>query len=263
METSKPRAEATLSWKKLASLVFRRSLTYGNSYLIISYVLLFVFLAILSLVHAPASKETSSALGKIATYYGLHSVSALLLSSTYTTLIPLFCIVGSMGPMMIFTADRDKGVLEYLMSAGANPSTFFASTTVASLGLVTILLVPAVAASTAVVYLSNGGLPHLYLENLTYFSIPMAYATVALESVAGMTWSALTRRRPGMNSPIGIAPVIGLVPILIVIYAEFFVPAPLIPVLVLAVSAATVISLVIVTSAALSRLAGERFLPTG
>ncbi len=263
METHKSSNESTLSWKKLTSLTFRRSLTYGNYYLIIAYVLLFVLLGVLSLIHVSASKETSSALGKVAAYYGLRSASALLLSSTYTTLIPLFCIVGSMGPMMIFTADRDKGVLEYLMSAGANPSTFFTSTTMASLGLVTMLLVPSVIASTAAVYFLNGNVPLLFLENVAYFSIPMAYATVALESVAGMTWSALTRRRPGMNSPIGVAPVIGLIPVLIVIYGEFFVPAPLIPILSLAVTGAVVISLAIVIGTALSRFAGERFLPTG
>ncbi|MDP7976073.1 MAG: hypothetical protein RAK25_02880 [TACK group archaeon] len=186
------------------------------------------------------------ALLALGSYYGMHNVSVLLLSSTYTTLIALFCAVGSMGPLILFTADRDRGVLEYLMGVGANPSTFFASTTLSALVLVTMIRIPLVALSAALIYFLNGSIPYLYLYDLAYFSISASYVSVSLEAIAGMTWSALTRRRAGMNTPIGVAPLIGLIPVLIVFYAQFLVLARLIPALSLTVTGAFAACLVLV-----------------
>jgi hypothetical protein len=45
-----------------------------------------------------------------------------------------------------------------------------------------------------------------------FYTLPMSYASQAFAATVGMYWSALSSPRQGLNSPIGLAPFIGILP---------------------------------------------------
>ncbi len=60
------------------------------------------------------------------------------------------------------------------------------------------------------------------LENaILGYTVPMAYASALFATVGGIIWSALSTPRAGMNSPVGLAPMLGIAPpVLVLVVAE-------------------------------------------
>jgi ABC-type transport system involved in cytochrome c biogenesis permease component len=61
-------------------------------------------------------------------------------SASFPIILPIFASVASMAGLSVFTSDRLKGVLEYLMAYGVSPRRIFVNILVASMVLVTVLL---------------------------------------------------------------------------------------------------------------------------
>jgi hypothetical protein len=139
-------------------------------------------------------------------------------TSAYPFLLPIFVVVGSMGAMVVFTNDRTKGVLEYLLAYGFSPRRLFASFLVTALALGAVVLSAALVAGLGVYaargHPVTGQLATLLLE----YSIPMGFTCVAFGSTVGMFWTALSSPRAGMNSPIGLIPFIGILPALVTLF---------------------------------------------
>lgn len=146
---------------------------------------------------------------------GVASGSAFV--SSFPLLLPVFGTVGSLGGIMVFTSDRMKGALEYFLAYGLSPKRLFANVVVAAIVLVSVV----VGIGTAVglgAYLARGhALTATLVEAILGYAIPMAYASAALTTMLSMYWSALSSPRSGMNSPIGLAPLIGVLPPLAVL----------------------------------------------
>lgn len=143
---------------------------------------------------------------------GLGFAGGSAFTSTVPTLLPIFGVVGSMGALTIFTNDRMKGVLEYLMAYGVSPRRLFTNVLLAGLALVTVVLGVALGVGLSV-YLGRGrslGLEFTLL--LGIYTLPMTYASVAFATTVGMYWTSLSSPRMGMNSPTGLAPFIGILP---------------------------------------------------
>lgn len=195
-----PRDANAMDTASLIRTTIRRSISFGKVYLGIGIVLPLV--EILPLVAA-----TSSAGPQAPAFVG--ELPALIL--------PMFAILGSIGGLLVFTSDRNKGVYEYLIAYGVDTSTIFWSTIAATVCLVLIPLSFGVAEAAVALALS-GGLSAAFVELLVVYTIPLSLAAAAFMCTAGMIWSALTTQMPGVNSPVGIAPLLGIAPVLLVFF---------------------------------------------
>ena len=142
----------------------------------------------------------------------LDVVSGYSFASAFPLLLPIFASVGSMGGLAVFTSDRLKGTLEYFMAYGISPRRLFLNFLIASLVLVTIVLSVAVGVGVGL-YLARGNsfTPGLAIA-LGLYAVPMSFASAAFATTMGMYWSTLSSPRTGLNSPIGLAPLIGIFP---------------------------------------------------
>ncbi|MGI0131399.1 MAG: hypothetical protein ACREEC_14830 [Thermoplasmata archaeon] len=144
-----------------------------------------------------------------------------LFASTFPLEAPLFATLGSLGGLMIFAGDRTKGVFEYLIAYGVKPVTLFVNGLLASIAVSTVVLGGILLVGLGIFY-GSGGATTLDLEKtLGLYTVPMTYAGTTFLTTAGMYWSSLASPRMGVNSPVGIAPLLGIAPtILILIIAE-------------------------------------------
>ncbi len=190
------------SQRKLPSLMrvtLRRGAVAGRFYLVIGVVVSLI-LAIVLLRTAHATTE---------------------FASVFPLEIPLFASLGAMGGLLLFVNDRSKGVLEYFISYGVRPQTLYVNSLLVTVSLSSIVLGSALAVGLAA-YIATGNPLTSGLENsLLGYTIPMTYASALFASICGIIWSALSTPRTGVNSPVGLAPVLGIAPpILVLVVAE-------------------------------------------
>jgi len=219
---------------------FRRALSFGRIYLVIG-----MFLPLLFAV------QVSAAGGK---------AGASVLDQIYPLILPVFVVLGSLGALMIFSSDKDKGVYEYLIAYGVDASTIFWSVIVATMGIVTLVLAVSLAVTIAALAATGGALSVGFGELILFYTIPLSYAATMFMSMAGMIWSQLTTRVAGVNSPAGVAPLLGIAPVLAVFLAATQVGSGDLLYLVGGVSVAMIWAVVVMASVANSRMQRERFL---
>jgi hypothetical protein len=114
--------------------------------------------------------------------------------------------------MITFSNDRMKGVFEYLIAYGVRPRILFATSLIASMAVMTILVGVSVGAVLGVSLVVWHGIPLDLSELVGLYSIPMSYTSAGLACMEGMYWTALSSPRGGMNSPIGLMPMVGVAP---------------------------------------------------
>jgi len=144
--------------------------------------------------------------------------SAASFTSSYPLFTPIFGVVGSMGGLLVFTGDRTKGVLEYLLAYGYSPRRLFANVLLTTVVLVSVVVGIGVSASLGV-YLGEGHpITTALVIGLGVYAVPMTFACAAFASTVGVYWTALSSIRQGMNSPVGIIPFIGILPSLVTLF---------------------------------------------
>lgn len=133
-------------------------------------------------------------------------------ATSFPLLLPIFGVVGSLGGLIVFSNDRIKGVLEYLLAYGVTPQQVFFSILVAALTLQAVVVGAGLTAGV-VVYLANGRTLTANLAlDFGLYSVPMSIASVIFAATVGTYWTTLSSPRSGMNSPIGLIPMIGILP---------------------------------------------------
>jgi hypothetical protein len=142
---------------------------------------------------------------------------SLGLSSTgftvgFPILLPIFASVGSMGGLQVFSSDRQKGTLEYLLAYGVSPRRLFLNVLLTSLSLVSVILAVSVSIGVGVYVAGGNPLDATFVELLLIYGFPMSYAASAFASTVGMYWTSLSSPSAGLNSPIGFAPLLGILP---------------------------------------------------
>jgi hypothetical protein len=173
----------------------------------------------------------------------------------------VFVVLGASGALMIFGSDKDKGVYEYMLAYGVDVSTIFWSIIAAAMGLVTLVLaVSLVLTVGALAFTSPGALSVVFGELVILYTIPLSYAAAMLMSMTGMIWSQLTTRRPGVNSPVGVAPLLGIAPVLVVLFLAIGPGAGDIVYVVGAASVVMILAVVALASVASRKMQRERFL---
>lgn len=193
-------------------------------------------------------------------FYGviLGVVSGPTFASVFPVLLPVVSTTGGMGAMMVFTNDRVKGVLEYLLAYGFSPLRLFANILAAALLLETLVLGVTISAGVGVDRLAGHPLSPSLAQAIAEYTIPMGLASVALATTIGMVWTALSSPREGLSSPIGLVPLLGVGPALVtLIVAEVVASATRLPVHV--VTSAAILLVAVAVLATLSRI--ERLLP--
>ncbi len=244
---SPPPVEGSARLGALISTNFRRAFNFGKIYVAMGMVLPLLFIAELS-VAGSSTSAASTPVGPI-------------VSQIYPLLLPVFVVLGASGALMIFASDKDKGVYEYMLAYGVDVSTIFWSIIAATMGLVTLVLAVSLILSVGVLAFTNAGaLSVAFGELVLFYTIPLSYAAAMLMSMTGMIWSQLTARRPGVNSPVGIAPLLGIAPVLVVLLLAVGPGSGHILYVVGGASAAMILAVVALASIASGKMQRERFL---
>ncbi len=146
-------------------------------------------------------------------------------------LLPVFAVSGALGGATVFTNDRMKGVLEYLVAYGLTPRRVLGNVLVAGLVQVTVILSVGVAAGVLTHRLAGFAITAKLVEALLLYSFPMSYLTVGLMTTIGVFWTALSSPRAGMTSSVGVLPLIGVAPTTGVLVAALALPGYGVPIL--------------------------------
>jgi len=127
-------------------------------------------------------------------------------------------VVGSMGGLLVFTSDRTKGVLEYLIAYGYSPRRLFANVLSTTLVLVSIVVGIGVSGSLGAYFAAGHTVTSTLAIGMGVYAVPMTFACAAFASTVGVYWTTLSSPRQGINSPIGLIPFIGILPALATIF---------------------------------------------
>jgi hypothetical protein len=187
-------------------------------------------------------------------------LSSSSFTSTFPLEVPLFAVVGSIGGLMTFTSDRTKGVFEYLIAYGVRPRTLFLDSLASTGALVGILLGLSLLVGFGAATASGLPLTGALAKSVALYTIPMSFAGALFTATVGMIWSSVSSPRTGMNNPVGLAPMVGIAPTVLVLIVAESVPSSDFY-YVTAGAAALIIVVVVILVAMSARLMGrERFL---
>ncbi|HUZ80072.1 MAG TPA: hypothetical protein VMV28_05595 [Thermoplasmata archaeon] len=147
--------------------------------------------------------------------FGAHSSTAFV--QTFPLEVPLFAVLGSIGGLMTFTSDRTKGVFEYLIAYGIRPRTLFINGLLSAAALTGLILGFALMVGLGLAAAEGVLLTPDLWKSIVLYTIPMSFAGALFTATVGMIWSSLSSPRTGINSPVGIAPMVGIAPTLLVL----------------------------------------------
>lgn len=150
--------------------------------------------------------------GMIVFYSAAFGIGGPLFVSIGTVVLPIFAVTGGIGGALVFTNDRTKGVLEYLVAYGLSPRRILANALIAGLIQVSIILGVGIAAGLTTYLLSGYTLTLELPTVLLVYTFPMSYLTVTLMTTVGVFWTSLSSPRSGLNSPLGVLPLLGVLP---------------------------------------------------
>lgn len=145
-------------------------------------------------------------------YAAAFGLEGPLFTSIGTLVLPIFAVSGGIGGALVFANDRTKGVLEYLVAYGLSARRILFNVLIAGLVQATIVLGVGTVAGVSSYLLSGYALTPQLPEALLTYTFPMSYLTVCMMTTVGVFWTSLSSPRAGMNSPIGVLPLIGVAP---------------------------------------------------
>ena len=129
-----------------------------------------------------------------------------------------------------------------------------------AVGLVTIILSISISIVTVVLFFSNGSIPFQYVELLIIYTIPLSYTVAMFTTMIGTIWSSLTTRRAGVNSPVGLAPIFGVLPLTVVLVISEIIGTSYLTIFTGGVSAALLVVVAVTIFASNKRMVRERFI---
>jgi len=139
--------------------------------------------------------------------------------SSYPLVAPIFPVVGSSGAIVVFTNDRIKGVLEYLLAYGMTPRRIFLNVLGSAMLLVAVVTTATIGVGVGLFVARGHSIGTTLALDLLVYSVPMSFLCVAFATTVGMMWTSLSSPRAGMNSPIGLIPFVGILPAIITLFA--------------------------------------------
>ncbi|MCI4349884.1 MAG: hypothetical protein L3J93_06695, partial [Thermoplasmata archaeon] len=98
------------------------------------------------------------------------------------------------------------------------------------------------------------------IQVVLLYTIPITYAGAVFTIMVGMIWSAVSSPRAGINSPVGLAPLIGVAPQLLVFLVAISYPPADTPFIGVGASALLIAAVLTLTALSNRLLVRERFL---
>jgi hypothetical protein len=144
---------------------------------------------------------------------------------TFPLLIPLFAVLGSTGGLLTFTSDRTKGVFEYLIAYGIPPRSLFFNGLISTIAMSGIILGLSLTVGLGGAIARGVVLDQSFVEAIGYYTVPISFAGALFTSTVGMIWSTVSTPSSGINSPVGIAPIFGIAPVVLVLVVAESAPA--------------------------------------
>ncbi|HEV8050201.1 MAG TPA: hypothetical protein VGP88_06365 [Thermoplasmata archaeon] len=190
--------------------------------------------------------------------FGVHRGSAFV--TTYPLELPIFAVLGSTGGLMTFTSDRTKGVFEYLIAYGVRPRSLFVNGLLATITMASIVLGLALALGLGLAVATGITLTTDFLQTVALYTIPMSLAGALFTSTVGMIWTSISTPRTGMNSPVGLAPMVGIAPTVLVLVVAETLPSSEFYYFTAGAAAAIVLAVVGLLAASARLMGRERFL---
>lgn len=181
--------------------------------------------------------------------------------------IPILAsIIGSL-PLVIFLSDKARGVYEYLMAYEFDLVQIYLAFIVASMIAVLMFVLPAVVVVLLSAHLMNIAVSSLLVEMILVYTIPYSVLVTVIVILMSLTWSALAQKRQFVNSPTGIAPLIGSAPTFVLLFISIFgsasgdIPVSNIITYSGILSVFIALLLVVMVFVSIKKMARERFLP--
>jgi ABC-type transport system involved in multi-copper enzyme maturation permease subunit len=152
-------------------------------------------------------------------FLGKHPGSGF--ATTFPLEVPLFAVLGSTAGLMTFSSDRTKGVFEYLLAYRVSPRNLFTNGLLATAAMSGLILGITCTLGIGMALVRSVPLTQDFWQAIGYYTLPMSFAGALVTSTVGMIWASVSSPRTGLNSPVGIAPMIGIGPtVLVLLVAE-------------------------------------------
>lgn len=136
-----------------------------------------------------------------------------IVSSLIPSMLPLFATIGASGVTYLFSTDRTNGVYEYLIATRKiKVSDIFVAYAIVDVMAVTAVLGVNLLTAYLLMALKAPSILPGFFTLVAIFSVPVAYSSSLISTLAMLTWSSLSKTYPGVNAPGGIGTLIGIVP---------------------------------------------------
>lgn len=181
-------------------------------------------------------------------------------ASTYPLEIPIFATMGSIAGLMTFVSDRTKGVFEYLLAYGVRPRNLFTNGLLATAAMSSIIIAVDLGVGVGLADHQGIALNQDFWKTVAYYTIPMSFAGALVTSTVGMIWASVSSPRSGINSPVGLAPMIGVGPTILVLLAAETAPTADYYYVTGGASVALIVIVLVLLALSANLLSRERFL---
>lgn len=199
--------------RTLLGIYFKRYLREGKAYIIIGLIApIVILIAFTFLGGRNASGVEETTLKELASSMGLNDISMYLAALLFPFLMPIFAITGSVMAPALYSEDKSNGFYEFVMSSTRiGPRDIFWSIILTGLAVSLIVLSVIVVATLLLFQIVNGSIPFFFARELLTYSVPIAVVASLIVSSIAFVSEALTKRISFVNSPAGMAPIIGVI----------------------------------------------------
>lgn len=249
--------------KFLINLYFRRYLSEGWTYLVLGIAIPLVLIAVL--IHS-GNALNADQISPLTSTVGLKDPGLFEVATFFPFLMPLFAVISSIMAPALYSEDRTNGFYEFILSSTSmGTRDIFWSIVLTAFLSSLIALAIIVFAVTVVFMLLNGSVPLSFARILGLYTVPITIIAAFISASIAFASEALTKKVSFVNSPAGMAPIIGvavtLIPILIsrTLFTGTFQMSELYRILAIYIAAALLLLIGIFTLTT-RRMVRERFL---
>ncbi|MEM0156405.1 MAG: hypothetical protein QW597_07405 [Thermoplasmataceae archaeon] len=203
-------------------IYLKRYLSEGKAFFIIGLLAPFFFLVLFTVI----GERTGGSSGVFKAFIhslGLNDASLYLVALILPYISPVFTVIGTMMAPALYGEDKDNGFFEFILS-----STKYGTRDIFWAIMLTAVIFAAVTISVAIAEIVvafailNGGIPSLFLSELLIYTVPISIIAVLIGTSVAFASQVMTKRMSFVNSPAGLAPVIGVIVAVIPLFFSIY-----------------------------------------